>query len=961
MRFKLLGDIGLSIGGREVDLGHLRRRSVLAGLLIDANTTVSVEVLTERVWGRRAPRSTGTTLRSYLSRLRTALAPAPRCDIVRRPEGYRIEVDETAIDLHRFRTLAAQARTERDERAVQLLRQALGLWTGEPFTGIENDVVNGIRAHLEDEHRAARLDYHDALLRTGAHSMALPSVRTMLADDPYNERLVGQLMLALHGTSGQREALLLYDGFRRRLAEDVGADPGPPLRELHSQILRNAPEISAPASTALARASASTSAGKGRETVQGGANTPAGSAGGYVPRQLPAVPSGFVGRQAELAALDGESTGRRRDGGITVITGPGGVGKTWTALHWAHLRLDDFPDGQLYVNLRGFDPAAPPASPAAVLPSLLTALQAGQAASRSADIDAQIALFRSVVADRRVLIVLDNARDADQVLPLLPGGRHCRVLITSRNRLTGVTSSLGAERVDLDVFDRNTARETIARSIGQESVSEHRPAVEQLIDSSAGLPLALGIACARIGAGSTVTVTSLVRELREGFSELDMFEADGGDDASASLRAVLSSSYQVLRAAEARVFEQLALPHGDDLALDAARSLTGLPPRELRQVLRVLESLHLIRQHVPGRFRMHDLVRHFAREMAQANQTAQERREAVLRLADHYAHTASSAERLLHPHGVTLPLGTPPVGCVPRPPADEAEALRWFRAEHENLLAAHATTAEYGLGDHAWQLALSLDTYLLRCGLHTHHVKVLQQAVEEMTTPQLAPIRRYTRARLGAIANYVDIELAERVLDTTLEEAERVGDLHTAARAHRYRAQMHARRGETRSALADAQRALELFIAVDDPAWAGYQHNSVGWYHAENGDYELARQHCRLALELTKQHRFDDGEAATLHSLAVISAGTGRYAEALDYYQRSLDLCRRIGHDARVPSLLDSIGDIHAELGAVDRAEATWQRAVDLYASLHLTDESEAVVRKLRAARAGPRRRPGRI
>ncbi|WP_052685054.1 AfsR/SARP family transcriptional regulator [Lentzea aerocolonigenes] len=379
--FRVLGTAEVRRDGALVEVGHARQLSVLAVLLVDVNQVVSVDKLLVRVWGEAPPRQAKSALYSYMSRLRTALDGLP---ILRRSGGYVLEADPASIDLHRFRSLVAAGR---HGEAVALVR-------GEPFEGLHGAWFDGLRETLAGEITAAELDHTDSRLAAGEHRTLVSELTARTNERPLDERLAGQLMRALIGADQRSDALAYYSRLKHRLADELGLDPGPALRDLHASLIQR-PQWS--------------------------------------PHQLPAAPTGFTGREAELAALE--------DGPIVTITGPAGTGKTWLALHWAHEHAADYPDGQLFVDLNGSDPAD-------VVRAFITALGTSPDGIPP-EPHAQTALYRTLLADRRMLIVLDNAADTAQVVPLLPGTPRCRVVVTSRERLPGLVTAHGARPVVL--------------------------------------------------------------------------------------------------------------------------------------------------------------------------------------------------------------------------------------------------------------------------------------------------------------------------------------------------------------------------------------------------------------------------------------------------------------------------------------------------------------------------------
>jgi DNA-binding SARP family transcriptional activator len=462
MEFRLLGEVEVLVDSGVVAIGHTRERMVLVALLMDLNRPVSVGELIDRVWGERLPQRPRAALYSYLSRLRRVMAALDGVSIRKQPSGYLLEADPMAVDLHRFGHLVGQARTSEDDAlAADLFTRALALWRAQPLAEAETPWLVALREDLRRRRRAAELDRDDVLLRLGRHEEVLATASGRADEDCWDERRAGQLMLALYRCGRQADALAHYERLRARLAEDLGADPTPGLQRLHHQILTADPALEHPARRA-------------RPTV---------------PRQLPMAPRSFTGRTAELAVLDDLLlSGAQHTVVVSAVSGGGGVGKTWLALHWAHRNAARFPDGQLYVNLRGFDPVDEPLSPATVIRGFLSSLGVTPAAIPG-DLDAQAALYRSLVADQRILVVLDNARDTTQVTPLLPGSPTCTVLITSRHRLNGLTTTLGARSLILDVLDVPESRELMAACLGPSRVAAEPDVVAELLRHCKGLPL----------------------------------------------------------------------------------------------------------------------------------------------------------------------------------------------------------------------------------------------------------------------------------------------------------------------------------------------------------------------------------------------------------------------------------------------------------------------------------------
>jgi DNA-binding SARP family transcriptional activator/tetratricopeptide (TPR) repeat protein len=958
--FRLLGDIEIWAGERVIDVGPARRRYVLGVLLADANRVVPVGQLVERVWGeRRLPANPAGALQTYISLLRQATGPAGNVTIARQAPGYKAIVSAETIDLHRFRNLIGRARAASDDDGTaSALTEALGLWRGESFAGLDTPWANTIRATLALQRRAARLNLTEIQLRRGQHAALLTELADQASDHPLDEHVAGQLMLALYRSGRQSDALGHYEHTRRRLAQERGTDPGPPLRELHQRILTADATLAVPDQPA-----ASISARTGRTVT---------------PRQLPAPPGFFTGRAGELdrltAMLDEQVPYGRLPAGpmadeleepggtvvISAIGGSGGIGKTWLALHWAHRHLGRFPDGQLWVNLRGFDPAGAPRPAAAAVRGFLDALGVDPEVVPP-DPEAQIGLYRSLMAGKRMLVVLDNARDSSQVIPLLPGGSSCTVLITSRQRLTGLVTGHGARTLDLDVLAEDQARELLARYVGGRRLAAEPDAAAALLSGCAGLPLAISVVAARATAHPDFPLAVLAAELRETATRLDALETG---DLTASVRAVLSCSYQALQAQPAAVFGQLGLAPGPDIGLSAAASLTLLSPERARAVLRELESASLVQEHVPGRYLMHDLVRLYAAEQASRDQGADARTATLRRVTDFYLRTAGAADRVLSPHA-TRRQGPGPdrargeaVGRAPVPgpapgPADEREAMAWFAAEHSCLLASQRLALAQGWHGQAWQLALALNTFHRRGGHFREWIETWQTgltAAENLDRPAA------TSTALGflgfACAHAGRPGEGFEHLSRALSLAGRAGDEYRQAHVHIFLCAAWSMREDHRQALHHATSALALFQALGDRVWEADALSSAGTCQAGLGQLGEARASCEAALALHRQHRFREGEARTLDSLGYIAHQAGHYSRALDYYAEALALHRDLGNTYRQPDAQAGLAAAHAARGEHDEARRAWQQALEQCHAQHRPAEAATIARQLDALAA---------
>jgi DNA-binding SARP family transcriptional activator/tetratricopeptide (TPR) repeat protein len=907
VEFRSLGPVEVWRDGHALDLGHRRQRSVLAVLLVDVNTAVPVDQIVDRVWGENPPHTARGTLYGYLHRLRRVLADLPDVDITREAGGYLLAADPLAVDLHRFRHLVRTARDSGQDDALALLDEALGLWHGEPFAGMTTSWFETVRRGLHRDRLAAELDRIDLALRRGRHREQIAVLATLTEAHPLDERIAGQLMLALYRDNRQSEALNHYHRVRRRLVDELGTEPAPALRELFQQILTGAaPRDSAP------------------------------PAGGPAPRQLPAPPSPFVARRDDLTRL-GELLAAAN---VAVISGPGGIGKTWFALAWAHRNADRFPDGQLFVNLRGFDPAGEPLAPGVALHGLLESLGI-RPDEVPADPDRQAALYRSLLAERSMLVLLDGARDTEQVLPLLPGSPACVVLVTSRHRLEGLTASGGARAMTLGPLSDVDAGEVLAAHLGRERLDTAPDAVHLLLQMCAGLPLAVGILAARAAAYPDFPLTVFADELRDTGSRLDSLDTG---DLTANLRTVFATSCAAVSPPAARLLAMLATAPVPDIGCPAAAALADEPEHRVRRLLRELDRAHLLHQHVPGRYRMHDLVRLYAAE--QAGETAH--RTALRRLIDHTLHIAHRNDQLANPHHEPMEPAPPPSTVVVTPAAGRAEAMAWFDVEHAGVLELQRAAAEHGWDDAVWQLAWVLDGYLWRRGHLTRHVQAWRAGLAAARGTGQVEVRARAHRRLGhAYARAGQYDEAADHLQEALVSAKEAGHSYEEARTHDVFAWLWARRGDYEQALLHATRMLEIYQTTDRPDRTANALNTVGWYHSHLGEQTRARNYCEQALAVHRERGDRDGEGCVLDSLGHIAVQEGRFADALDRYGAALRVFREIGNSYEEANTLVNLGDVHRAAGRHDDARRAWREALDLYRGQGRTDDSAHVLVKL--------------
>jgi DNA-binding SARP family transcriptional activator/tetratricopeptide (TPR) repeat protein len=930
----LLGPLQVRCDGVVVAVGAGKQRALLAALLLQAGRVVPADQLAELLWAPGPPPPTApVALRNYVMRLRHALGPAGQHLIVTRAGGYVITPGGCELDLARMEQELAAARAAARsgdwQQAAGHADASLGWWRGEPLSDVDLPALTAQHVPRLTEMRLQACELRiEAGLGLGWHAEAVTELPPLIAANPVRERLYALLMLALYRCGRRGEALDAYRAAHDVLVEGIGADPGPELQALQQQILHDDPALAPPPAL-------------GGPAVSPGQPARAALAG-QVPRQLPAAVTNFTGRAAELAALTGllEQAGAQPAGTVVIsaVGGTAGVGKTALAVHWAHQVAGRFGDGQLYVNLRGFDASGAPAAPETAIRGFLDALGVppGQIPP---GVDAQAGLYRSLLAGRRVLIVLDNARDEQQVRPLLPASPASLVLVTSRSQLGGLAAAEEARLISLDVLSHGEAVQLLTARLGTARAAAEPAAVDQIARLCAHLPLALAVAAARAAARPGFALAALAAELADAARCLDALDA--GDPGS-SVRAVISWSTRQLTGEAARMFRLLGLHPGPDITVPAAASMAGIPEPEARRLLQGLAHAHLIAEHVPGRYAFHDLLRAYAAEQAQHTDSDTGRREATGRVLDHYLHTAARAARLLNPAQEPVVLVPPRPGAAAGQPADHPQALAWFEAEHQVLLAAVALGARSGFDTHAWQLPWAMASFLHARGHWQERVATQRTALAAATRLGDTAAKALS-SRLLAIActQFGDHDQARYHFASSLALYQRLGNRLGEAHVHHNLTMLAERQGRYADALGHAEQALCLYQAIGDKANEADALNSVGWCHGLLGDYQQASVFCRQALTLSAEtgHRRNEGYA--WDSLGYAEHHLGHLAKAAACYQRALSLHRESGDRFDEADTLTHLGDTRHAAGQLTQARQAWQQALAILEDIQHPDAGQ--------------------
>jgi DNA-binding SARP family transcriptional activator/tetratricopeptide (TPR) repeat protein len=910
----LLGDVEMRVDDDLVDAGYPRQRAVLAALAVDLGRLVPTDALVERIWGPDAPASARATLHSHIARIRATLRHVSPVDdqtpfLHTRSNGYVLDGAIHQVDVHRFRRTVEDALTVAHDarRRARLLADALALWRGVPLSEIPGLWAADVRTAWERERVEAVLAWADAEVEAGRPELVVVELGSVLRDHPLNEAVGVALIRALTEAGRPSEALVEYERLRRRLAHEVGTDPNAELQSLYGAVLRG--ERAKPRST--------------RAAV-------------LVPAQLPPSNSQFVGRRAALAGLDAmlAAPGQPASTSVAVVTalgGTAGIGKTTLALHWANRVASRFTDGQLYLNLRGFDPGGEPMSSPEALRILLDGL--GVEASRiPADAAAQVNLYRSLVRDRRLLLVLDNARDADQVRPLLPGSTAAMVLITSRNPLTSLVATEGAHPLMLELFTEEEGRELLSTRLPGPA-SENREALNRVLRVCSRLPLALAIFAAR-GRQTGVTAGELADDLeRQGLTALD------AGDAPTRLRAVFRWSYDLISPSASRLFRLLSLHFGEDITVAAAASLLGEGGGQTYDALGELMRTGLLIERRPGHYTMHDLLRSFAAELVSADLGSESSSDATAgraRLFEHYLHTAHRADRMLFPYrdAPRLPLARMSASVVPEPLRTPAEAVAWFQSQHSAMLPCLRYAAA-GDAERAWQLAWAM-AYLITRG----HWRTVTQAWEGVlgalssTCSEFAGgyahmtlSRAYTR--LG------DYRLAHAHFEASLMSCQRAGDIVGEADTLLTGSHLSACERRYDQAVARARRARDLYEAAEHNFGRATAENQVGWHLSQLGRHGESLEHCTQALALLEEFGDQETRAATLDSLGNAHHHLGHHGEAVRCYRQALEIVVEMEDPYHEAVVLRHLGETHRSSGDLRACREAWLRSHLLFTKLH--------------------------
>ncbi|MGQ7751300.1 BTAD domain-containing putative transcriptional regulator [Streptomyces sp. WC2508] len=961
LRFSVLGPVRAWRDGEALSSGSPQQRALLAALLLRGGRTATASELIDAIWGDEPPSQALATIRTYASRLRKVLDPQT---LASDAGGYAIRVGHDALDVTVAQELAAdadKARASGDRcQARTLLNKALGLWDGEALASVPGPYAENQRTRLEEWRLQLTETRLDLDLEVGCHAEAVSELTALTAAHPLRERLRELLMVALYRSGRQAEALAVYADTRRLLADELGVDPRPELAQLQQRILRADEELARPA------------------------DEPAPAPAPVRPAQLPATVPDFTGRASFVRELgDRLATAEGSVMAVSALAGIGGVGKTTLAVHVAHQARQHFPDGQLYVDLQGAGARA--AEPETVLGAFLRAL--GTADSAIPDsLDERAALYRSTLDGRRILVLLDNAHDAAQIRPLLPGTAGCAAVVTSRVRMVDLA---GAHLVDLDVMSPEEALQLFTRIVGEERINSEREAALDVVAACGFLPLAIRIAASRLAARRTWTVSVLAAKLADERRRLDELQA--GDLA---VKATFELGYGQLEPAQARAFRLLGLADGPDISLAAAAALLNLDEHDAEDLLEALVDTSLVESAAPGRYRYHDLVRLYARSCAERGEEPLEERESALsRLLDFYLATAAGVYALERP-GDRLVDHLEPTGHAGLSFTDRHDAQDWLYSEAGPLLAcvrqssapevlrraidllwAALDLAESGANSKQYEAAASFMLGAARtCGdlraerralvtLSNAHLvagRFTQADQEALQVVELSHDARDPLANcwalnhLGVIAIYQSRhEDGEKYLTRAIEDFRTGENLPGEASALCNLSRIHLAMGRTASAVALARKGIEIYDGMGHSLRGANARYALGIALTRSGELTEATDSFLEALKVFRDSRQRLWEGMTLFRLAEADLAGDNAAQAASKAEMALTVLRGIGGEWRRGNVLTVLGHALDGIGQSGRAVVCWREALAIYDDLG-SDEAAGIHALL--ARVSPER-----
>jgi DNA-binding SARP family transcriptional activator/Tfp pilus assembly protein PilF len=961
LRFRILGPLEVWTGQDWSGIGAPKWRALLAALLLSQGQAVSTDRLITELWGDSPPERPANLVSVYVLRLRRVMGDPEGRVLVTRAPGYQLLLSPGDLDAERFQALVAQGRkTLADDdfqAAAEVLRGALELWRGRALDDVPSSDLITAEADRLEESRLSALELRiEADLGCGLAAQLVPDLRRLLSDHPLREGLWALLIRALAGAGRHAEALAAYGQARGVISEELGVDPGPELQRLY-QVLLTADAPAPPPGAAPDR-------GRGQVSGQPGAGLrPAempvlgaspGSAARRVPAQLPADVADFTGRGAHLQQLRGlmPGAGHRGNAAVTVavVAGTPGLGKTALAIHAAHRLRPDFPDGQLYVSLGGGSDH--PGQPDEVLARFLRDL--GVDGTRvPVDPEERAAMYRTRLAERQMLIVLDDARDAAQVRPLLPGTGSCAVIVTSRNRLSGLA---GSRLIELDVLGDGEATELFARIVGAERAETDPAAVRDVLGVCAGLPLAIRIAGARLAARRGWTVRRLADRLADQRRRID--ELTAGDLA---VRACFQVSFDALPRMSgdgvdpAHVFRILGVWPGSSIGLPAATALIGEPEDSVADALEVLVDANLLESPGPDRYRLHDLLRDYAAERAQADEPPQAIENAVRRVLDWYLRTADATANVVAPYRDRVPLDPPAPGSDVPQFATAEQALHWCEQERSNLVAATRQAAASGLHDIAWKLPVAATVCFDRLGYRSEWLSTHRIALDSVQKLGDRRGEAWVLNNLGMVLGQQHQDDAVGYFERALAILREIGDKRDQGQAANNLAFCYLILGRHEEAVEALLDALKLQRELGRRYGEGVALCNLAEAYLELGRPDEAITSAREALTILREVGSVRYEGYALYNLGRARLELGQGAEAASLFEQALPIHRAAGDRYGEAQVLRRIGNAHALAGRLAEAREAWTRARSLFEALGEAGPAASLTAELDQLEAGVR------
>ncbi|MFF7364846.1 tetratricopeptide repeat protein [Streptomyces sp. NPDC008125] len=938
MEIQILGPVGLRLNGQLLSLGSDKERLLLAALALEANRPVAMSELVERLWDGDPPVRARENTHTYVSRVRRRLRLAgagPEAPtIVGKAHTYTLRAGHDCVDRQRFQHFVDAASTcDSDARAVDLLSRAEKMWQGEALAGLPGFWAATVRRALGESRLSATASRVAAGLRLGRYAEQVGELSALAARHPGDETLIGQLMLAYYGSGRYTDALRVHQRARQSLMVEYGAVPGAELNAIHRGVLARVP-----ARELVHGAGAWLTTGP-LAPVAGAPPAPPPEppeAAGPPPespprRNLPQQPS-LVGRRAELRALTSVVTeGSSHDGSIVTVeavSGMAGVGKTALAVASAHLLADRYPDGQLYIDLHGHSPTQEPLTARAALATLLRLLGA-PAFSIPAELEGRSALWRTMLAERRVVIVLDDATGPEQVGPLLPSGSPSLTIIASRRHLTGIPQALS---VPLDALPEEDAV-SLFRGFAGEERTRDLAETARIVGLCGYLPLAIELVAHRFRARTSWTLTVLAERLARTPGRLT--EIHSADQEQEMTRA-FALSYRTLTAQQRTAFRRLGLHPGTEFTAGAASALLGLEQDTTERLLEGLLACHLLREPVPDRYRYHDLLREYAHGLSVSEDSEQERRRAMTRLTDFYTATADRADRLAYPRRIRPASPEPPSPTPPPPLPDSVAARSWLTAERGNLLAVEEHVRSNGAPEAAARLSGVLAGFLQSECHWQDAKKLLRHAVShwDRTGDDPSALCRALIDLCAADASIGDYPEAAKAGERALELAHSLGDQPAEAEALRVLGTLNWHLGETRKALALLQRSLAIKSRAGDAWDKARSRNNIAVTMLLLGERGQALMHFREALTGFRKSLDEIASAQTLNNIGELQMQSGELTSARRSFEESLSFLESEGSRYDRATVRRNLAEALTESGEPGAALSMFEEALSEFRSL---------------------------